>query len=239
MSVLIETLSGGAAELGISLTEKQLEQFEKFYHLLVETNKNLNLTAIVDEKDAAIKHFIDSLTCLHIMPLKRGTRILDVGAGAGFPGIPLLICCPGLNITMIEAAAKKVSFLKQAIKDLRLENIEAVHARAEDFGRNRNHREKYDVVVSRAVAALAVLAEYCLPPLRVGGVFVAMKGPKLQEEIKAAEKALVVLGGEIRKIVAVKLPFTGDERKLVLIGKIKATPGTYPRRAGVPAKNPL
>ena len=239
MSVLIETISGAAAELGISLTVKQLEQCEKFYRLLVETNKNLNLTAIVDEKDAAIKHFIDSLTCLKVMPLEKGTRLLDVGAGAGFPGIPLLICCPGLNITMIEAAAKKVSFLKQVIKELRLENIEAVHVRAEDFGRNKNHREKYDVVVSRAVASLAVLAEYCLPPLMVGGVFVAMKGPKLQEEIKAAENALVVLGGEIRKVVAVKLPFTGDERELVLIGKIKATPETYPRRAGVPAKNPL
>jgi 16S rRNA (guanine527-N7)-methyltransferase len=239
MSVLIETLSGGAAELGIKLTEKQLAQFEKFYRLLVETNKNLNLTAIVDEKDAAIKHFIDSLTCMHIMPLKKGTRLLDVGAGAGFPGIPLLICCPGLNITMIEAAAKKVNFLKQVIKELRLENIEAVHARAEDFGRNKNHREKYDVVVSRAVAALAVLAEYCLPLLRVGGIFVAMKGPKLQEEINAAENALIVLGGEIRKTAAIILPYTGDERNLVLIGKIKATPEIYPRRAGVPAKNPL
>ena len=239
MSVLIETMSAAAAELGISLTVKQLEKCEKFYRLLVETNKNLNLTAIVDEKDAAIKHFIDSLTCLKVMPIEKGTRLLDVGAGAGFPGIPLLICCPGLNITMIEAAAKKVSFLKQAIKDLRLENIEAVHARAEDFGRNRNHREKYDVVVSRAVAPLAVLAEYCLPPLMVRGVFVAMKGPKLQEEIKAAENALVVLGGEIRKVVAVKLPLTGDERRLVLIGKIKATPEKYPRRAGVPAKNPI
>jgi 16S rRNA (guanine527-N7)-methyltransferase len=239
MSILIETLSGGAAELGISLTVKQLEQCESFYRLLVETNKNLNLTAIVDEKEAAIKHFIDSLTCLKVIPLKKGTRLLDVGAGAGFPGIPLLICCPGLKITMIEAAAKKVNFLKQAIKDLRLENIEAVHARAEDFGRDKNHREKYDVVVSRAVAALAVLAEYCLPPLRVGGVFVAMKGPKLQEEAEAAENALVVLGGEIRKIVAVKLPFTGDERKLVLVDKIKVTAEIYPRRAGIPTKNPL
>lgn len=239
MSILIETLSGGASELGISLTGKQLEQCESFYRLLVETNKSLNLTAIVDERDAAIKHFIDSLTCLKVMPLKKGTSLLDVGAGAGFPGIPLLICCPGIKITMIEAAAKKVKFLKLAIKELRLENIEAFHARAEDFGRDKNHREKYDVVVSRAVAALAVLAEYCLPPLRVGGLFVAMKGPKLQEEIKAAENALVLLGGEIRKTVAVKLPFTGDERKLVLIGKTKATAEIYPRRAGVPTKNPL
>lgn len=239
MSILIETLSGGAAELGISLSGKQLEQCENFYRLLVETNKSLNLTAIIDEREAAIKHFIDSLTCLKVMPLKKGTSLLDVGAGAGFPGIPLLICCPGIKITMIEAAAKKVNFLKQAIKELRLENIEAVHARAEDFGRDKNHREKYDVVVSRAVAALAVLAEYCLPPLRVGGLFVAMKGPKLQEEIKAAENALVLLGGEIRKIVAVKLPFTGDERKLVLIGKIRVTAEIYPRRAGIPTKNPL
>jgi len=239
MSVLIETLSSGAAELGINLTETQLALFEKHYQLMIEANKSFNLTAIIDEKEAALKHFIDSLTCLRAVSLKKGAMILDVGAGAGFPGIPLKICRPDLYITMIEAAEKKANFLKNVINELRLENIEAVHARAEDFGRNINSREKYDVVVSRAVAALAVLAEYCLPPLRAGGVFLAMKGPNIQEEIKAAGKALAVLGGVVKKVVEIQLPRTGDRRKLVVIGKIKATPALYPRRAGIPAKKPL
>jgi 16S rRNA (guanine527-N7)-methyltransferase len=239
MSILIETLSSGAAELGINLTETQLALFEKHYRMMIETNKSFNLTAITDEKEAALKHFVDSLTCLNVLPPQKDIRILDVGSGAGFPGIPLAICRPGLNITMIEAAEKKANFLKKTIEALKLENIEAVHARAEDFGRNKNNREKYDVVVSRAVAALAVLVEYCLPPLRVGGIFVAMKGPNIHVEIKAAEKALTALGGAIKKTVAIQMPFTGDERKLILISKIKASPATFPRRAGMPAKKPL
>jgi 16S rRNA (guanine527-N7)-methyltransferase len=239
MSVLIETLSSGAAELGINLTAAQLALFEKHYQLMAEANKNFNLTAIIDEKEAALKHYIDSLTCLRAVSLKKGARILDVGSGAGFPGIPLKICRPDLNITMLEAAEKKANFIKNVIYELKLEGIEAVHTRAEDFGRNKNGRGKYDVVVSRAVAVLAVLAEYCLPPLRAGGVFIAMKGPNIQGEIKAAENALAVLGGVFKKTVDIQLPLLGDRRKLVVIGKIKATPAIYPRRAGIPAKNPL
>ena len=239
MSILIETLSSGAAELGINLTKIQLAMFEKHYQMMVEANKSFNLTAILDEREAALKHFVDSLTCLRAVAIKKGALILDVGAGAGFPGIPLKICRPDLNITMIEAAEKKANFLKNVINELKLDNIEALHARAEDFGRNKNGRGKYDVVVSRAVAALAVLAEYCLPPLRAGGVFLAMKGPNIQEEIKAAESALAVLGGVLKKTVDIQLPLTGDRRKLVVIGKIKVTPAIYPRRAGIPAKNPL
>jgi 16S rRNA (guanine527-N7)-methyltransferase len=239
MSVLRETLSGGAAAMGIELEKNQLDQYDKFYHMVIEANKSFNLTAIIDEKEFAVKHLIDSLTCLKAVSIKKGAEILDVGAGAGFPGIPLVICRPDLNLTMIESTEKRVNFLKMAISGLDLNNVVVIHARAEDFGRKNIFRDKYDVVVSRAVASLAVLAEYCLPPLKKGGVFIAMKGPKIQEEIKAAENALAILGGIVKETVDIQLPYTGDERKLVIISKIKATPDTYPRRAGIPAKKPL
>lgn len=239
MSVLREVLSGGAAETGITITEKQLDQFEKFFHMVLETNKSYNLTAIIDEKEFAVKHLIDSLTCFKAVDFKINAAVLDVGAGAGFPGIPLVIFRSDLALTMLETTEKRVKFLKKAISGLGLNNVEAVHTRAEDFGRKKFFRDKYDIVVSRAVAPLSVLAEYCLPPLREGGVFIAMKGPKIQEEVKATQNALFVLGGAVKDIVDIQLPVTGDERKLVVISKIKATPETYPRRAGIPAKKPL
>lgn len=239
MSVLREILSGGAATEGLKLDEKQLDQFDKFFQMVIETNKSFNLTAIIDEEEFAVKHLIDSLTCLKAVDIKKGARVLDVGAGAGFPGIPLVICRPDLHLTMLESTEKRVKFLNMAISGLALKNVEALHGRAEDFGRKKIFRASYDVVVSRAVAPLAVLAEYCLPPLREGGVFIAMKGPKTQDEIKSAENALFILGGVVKGIVEIQLPYTGDERKLVVISKIKATPDAYPRRAGIPAKKPL
>lgn len=239
MSILRETLSGGAAELGIKLGQDQLDLFEAFYQMVIITNKNFNLTAIIDEKEFAVKHLIDSLTCLQAVSLKKGAGVLDVGTGAGFPGIPLVICRPDLVLTMVEATEKKVKFLKKVILGLDLQDVKAVHARAEDFGRKINFSEKYDVVVSRALAPLAVLAEYCLPPLRTGGIFIAMKGPYVKEEIKTAQNALTILGGVVQKTVDIKLPCLGDERKLVVISKVKATPDAYPRRAGIPAKKPL
>ena len=239
MSILRETLSGGAAELGIKLADNQLDQFEKFYHMVVETNKSFNLTAITDEKEFAIKHLVDSLTCLHAVSIKKDAAVLDVGAGAGFPGIPLAIYRPDLVLTMIEATEKRVKFLKKVISGLNLQGVEAFHARAEDFSRKRIFREKYDLVVSRAVAPLAVLAEYCLPPLRTQGSFIAMKGPHVKEEIKTAQNALAILGGIIKEIIKIELPGLGDKRKLVVINKIKATPDAYPRRSGIPAKKPL
>ncbi|MFX4262963.1 16S rRNA (guanine(527)-N(7))-methyltransferase RsmG [Pelotomaculum propionicicum] len=239
MNVLREVLSGWAAETGIKLAEEQLDQFEKFYHMVVETNKSFNLTAIIDEKEFAVKHLIDSLTCFKAVDVKTGARVLDVGSGAGFPGMPMAIFRTDLQITLLEATEKRVKFLNMAITGLGLQNVKAVHARAEDFGRGNVFRDKYDVVVSRAVAPLAVLAEYCLPHLKAGGVFIAMKGPKTQEEIKTAQNALAVLGGAVKEAVDIHLPCTGDERVLVVISKIKATPDTYPRRAGIPAKKPL
>ncbi len=239
MSILTDTLSAGAAELGIELSEKELQQFEKYYLMIVQTNKKINLTAIVEEKDVAVKHFIDALTCLKAAPFGRNMSILDVGSGAGLPGIPIKICRPDLKVTLADSLDKRVNFLKEAIKGLGLEQIEAFHTRIEDLVRNKDYRGKYDRVLARAVANLGVLAEYCLPPLKEDGLFIAMKGPRTEEEIKRAEKAIAVLGGALEKTVNLSLPLTGEERSIVLIRKIKSSPAKYPRRAGIPTKNPL
>ncbi|NLI14535.1 16S rRNA (guanine(527)-N(7))-methyltransferase RsmG [Pelotomaculum propionicicum] len=239
MSVLTETLSAGAAELGIELPEKKLILFEKYYAMIIQTNQNINLTAIVEERDVAVKHFTDALTCLKAAPFDAAMSVLDVGSGAGIPGIPLKICRPDLKITLIDSLDKRVKFLKSAIKGLGLEEIEAFHKRIEDLGRNKEYRGRYDRVLARAVANLGVLAEYCLPPLKKGGLFLAMKGPLPAEEIKNAEKAITILGGVVERTVLLRLPITGEERSLVVIRKIKDTPAKYPRRAGIPSKKPL
>lgn len=234
-----KTLFGGAIELGITLESDQLVLLEKYYRLVIETNKSINLTAITDEREFIVKHLIDSLTCLYAIYIKKGARVLDVGTGAGFPGIPLAVGRPDLLLTMVEATEKKVRFLEEVVQELALRNVKILHTRAEDFGRKKAYREKYDIVVSRAVAPLAVLAEYCLPPLRTNGVFISMKGPNTKEEVVAAQNALAVLGGVIKDTIVIRLPYLGDERKLIIISKVRSTPDTYPRRAGIPAKKPL
>ncbi len=239
MNILEETLIGGAAELGIELRQNQLDLYREFYRMVIETNKGINLTAIVEEREFAVKHLVDSLTCLGAVSIKTGAGILDVGAGAGFPGIPLAIYRPDLVLTMIEATEKRVRFLNEVIHRLGLKSVDAVHMRAEDFSRKKIFRENYDLVVSRAVAPLAVLAEYCLPPLRMHGFFIAMKGPHAGREIETAQNALTILGGVVKKTVNINLPYLGDERKLVVIKKLKTTPPVYPRRPGIPTKNPL
>jgi 16S rRNA (guanine527-N7)-methyltransferase len=239
MGVLAETLLMGAPALGIELTVEQLGRFEEFYRLLLETNKSLNLTSIVEEREVAIKHFLDSLTCFSAVSFDDGMTLMDIGAGAGFPGIPLKICRPGLLVTLVESLEKRVSFLKKAVAELCLQDVEALHARAEDIGRDSRHREKYNRVTARAVAPLGILAEYCLPVVKEGGYFIAMKGPRLEDELAAAGKAIEILGGEVEKVINLRLPLAGDERSLVLIRKKKPTPDKYPRRAGMPQKKPL
>ncbi len=239
MSILSKTLLIGAAELGIELSERQLKQFEKYYFMIAETNKSLNLTSIVEEKDVAVKHFIDSLTCLKAVPVEGEVSLLDVGAGAGLPGIPIKICRPAVQVTLVEAQEKKVVFLKKVIKELSLSGIEAVHARAEDAGRSGPYREKFDLVVARAVASMRVLSEYCLPTVKTGGLFLAMKGSKIEEEMAEAKNAFAVLGGMTEDIINLRLPFAGDERNLVIIRKVGATPDIYPRRPGTAKKKPL
>ena len=239
MGLLINTLVKGAMELGISITDGQAKQFDKYSCLLVEKNKNLNLTTVTEETEVAVKHFIDSLTCLKAVNFDGNKSLMDVGTGAGFPGIPLKIYREDLKVTLIESQEKKVIFLREVIAKLGLNKIEAIHTRAEDIGKNKNYREKYDLVVARAVATIGVLAEYCLPEVKLGGCFLAMKGPKIEEEIKEAMKAIEILGGEVEDTIKIRLPFIGDERRLIVIKKVKPTPAKYPRRAGMPQKRPL
>ncbi|MCL6558280.1 MAG: 16S rRNA (guanine(527)-N(7))-methyltransferase RsmG [Firmicutes bacterium] len=239
MSLLKETLVQGSYQLEIPITEDHLEKFDVYYRLLVETNKNVNLTSIVEEKEVAVKHFLDSLTCLRALEFDKKLKLMDIGTGAGFPGIPLKIVRPELEVTLVDSLDKRVSFLKQVISQLSLEKIEAVHARAEEIGRKNAYREKYDRVTARAVAGLGVLAEYCLPVVRIGGYFLAMKGPKLEEEITGAKKAIEILGGKIENSINLRLPFLGEERNLIIIRKCRTTPEKYPRRAGIPQKKPL
>lgn len=237
MTEFQKILAESAAQAGYELSALQLEQFEKYYEMLVETNKVMNLTALTEPQDVAVKHFVDSL--MAYADYFPGKVLADVGTGAGFPGIPLKIYCPSLKVVLIDSLAKRLNFLQRVIAELGLKDIECVHLRAEDAGKNPAHREKYDIVTARAVARLSVLSEYCLPLVKVGGVFVALKGAKYQEEIAAAGKALSVLGGKLIEAKKVELPGLNDGRAVVTIKKVKASPKAYPRNAGLPDKNPL
>ncbi len=226
-----------AAKLGISVTDDMLARFEKLAFLLVEQNKTMNLTAITDPDGIAVKHFADSISALSAADFPQNAKVLDVGTGAGFPSIPLLIARPDLDMTMIDSTAKKLKYVASAVETLGL-SAQVLHTRAEEAGQNKEYREKFDIVCSRAVAALNVLCEYCLPFVKVGGVFLAMKGAKAQEEIADAKSAIKTLGG---KIVAEK-SFTlsdGGERTIVVIKKISQVPPKYPRVSAQIAKKPL
>lgn len=239
MGELKDVLNAGAVDLDLDLTGVQIEQFEKYYRLLEEANKSINLTAITDEREVAIKHFLDSLTCQAAAGLGDGLQVADIGTGAGFPGLPLKIYRPGIILTLVESLEKRVKFLKNVVTALSLGKTGVIHARAEDFCRDGEHRERYDLAVARAVAGLPVLLEYCLPAVKEGGLFVAMKGPKVEDEIKAAGNALAILGGSLEDVINLRLPLAGDERNLVVVRKISHTPANYPRRAGMPQKRPL
>lgn len=235
---LLEPLLKGAGLLGYQLNELQQQQLVEFYHNLIETNKQVNLTSIVEAQEVAEKHFLDSLTCFSLIP--AGTKkLIDVGTGAGFPGLVLKIYQPQLELVLLDSLQKRVDYLNNLIDLLQLENITAIHGRAEDIGRHSMHREKYDVVVSRAVANLSTLSEYCLPLVKVTGSFIAMKGPKAQQEIMAAHKAIQTLGGQLTEVSEFSLPLSKEERTLIKIKKVAATPAKYPRRAGMPAKKPI
>ena len=234
----LEALISKGKEAGLSFSEKQLEQFSLYFDLLIETNKVMNLTAITEPEEVAVKHIIDSLLAYDekVFP---GKLLADVGTGAGFPGIPLKIYCPELKVVLLDSLAKRLKFLDNVIQTLGLKDITCVHLRAEDAGQNKDHREKYDLVTARAVARLSVLSEYCLPLVKQGGYFIAMKGSKFVEEIAEGRTAVGILGGEIISAEEVKLPGLDDGRAIIRIRKIKKTPVKYPRKAGVPEKQPL
>lgn len=237
--MFIEEMKKAAASYGIELSEKQLEQFNRYYELLVEWNKVMNLTAITEPQEVAVKHMIDSLTAYDASLFTEGATVIDVGTGAGFPGLPLKIFAPGIKLTLMDSLNKRVRFLQTVVDELGLQEVACVHARAEEGARNKAYREQFDIAVSRAVARLPILAEYCLPFVKRGGHFLALKGMQYQEEEQEAVKAIKVMGGSDTQTRPVKLPGLEDVRAVIDITKGMPTPKAYPRKSGTPAKNPL
>ncbi|SHJ37175.1 16S rRNA (guanine(527)-N(7))-methyltransferase RsmG [Pseudobutyrivibrio xylanivorans] len=233
-SYLIDTLSGW----NFTLTDRQIEQLDLFYELLVEKNKVMNLTAITEFNEVIVKHFADSLSICTVLPDSVKT-VCDLGTGAGFPGIPMAIAYPNLQFTLIDSLNKRIKFLQEVVDSLGLTNVILVHARAEEAGRNKLYREKFDLVVSRAVANIATLSEYCLPLVNVGGYFISFKSGDVKEEIEASGSAVKKLGGNLTKPVYFSLPNTDISRSFLIIKKEKNTPKAYPRKAGTPSKEPL
>lgn len=226
-------------KIQIDLTEKQVSQFEQYYEYLVKKNEVMNLTAITEFHEVVQKHFVDSLMIRELLDPESGEYWLDLGTGAGFPGIPLKIVYPELRLVLLDSLNKRVKFLQEVIEMLGLEEITAVHGRAEEMARKPEYREQFDCCVSRAVANLASLSEYCLPFVRLGGCFVPYKSEKIQEEIKGAEKAIHVLGGRVETQKELYLPDSDIYRCLLLIRKEKSSPKKYPRKAGTPTKEPI
>ncbi|AOV06359.1 16S rRNA (guanine(527)-N(7))-methyltransferase RsmG [Sporosarcina ureilytica] len=226
-------------EHNIDLTEKQIIQFKTYFEELVEWNEKMNLTAITDEPSVYLKHFFDSITAAFYVDLTGKKTLCDVGAGAGFPSIPLKICFPELHVTIVDSLNKRIGFLNHLAEKLELENMEFVHARAEDFGQNKAFREKFDIVTARAVARLSVLSELCIPLVKKGGLFVAMKGAAAEKELSDARRALTVLGAKLKKDYSFLLPVEESERNVFVFSKMKSTPNKYPRKPGVPNKSPI
>lgn len=234
-------MNEGLEALGLALSENQMEQFYQYYELLVEWNKVMNLTAITELEEVITKHFIDSLLLIQVLPDLdlQDYRCIDVGTGAGFPGIPLKIAFPNLKITLLDSLNKRIGFLNEVIQKLNLESIETIHGRAEDYGNNREYREQYDLCVSRAVANMSTLSEYCLPFVKTGGFFVPYKSGKVEEEVTLARSAVKKLGGEMGEVITKILPGTDVERTFIPVKKTAVTAKKYPRKAGLPSKEPL
>lgn len=239
MAYDLTILDQGCQEMGISLNEGQRQQFIDFYEYLVKKNKVMNLTGITEFQEVLVKHFLDSLACVKAVDMQKVKRVMDVGTGAGFPGVPLKIAFPHLDACLLDSLKKRVNFLEETFDLLKLTDITAIHGRAEEYAKNKAYRESFDLCVSRAVSNLATLSEYCLPYVKTGGSFISYKSGTVQEEVDQAEKAVKILGGKIRDVVYFQLPDSEIQRSLVVIEKIKATPGKYPRKAGTPLKEPL
>ncbi len=234
----MELLKTSAEKMGIELSQNQLEKFDLYKKLLLEWNEKMNLTAITDDEGIAIKHFADSISVLPLIENKNAS-LIDVGTGAGFPGIPLKIANDGFKVTLLDSLNKRITFLEEVKKELGITNLDCIHSRAEDGGRNADLREKFDYCVSRAVARLSVLSEYCMPFVAVGGYFISLKGPDAAEELAEAQKAISVLGGKVEKVVEITIPESDLKHCAVVIKKIKSTPKAYPRKAGTAAKKPI
>lgn len=235
-------LIDGAQRLGINLHKEQIEKFSRYLELLHQWNRKMNLTSLKAPREIIIKHFLDSISCIKIINRHIDTKeisVIDVGAGAGFPGVPIKIVCPSVKLSLLEARKKKTIFLKKVSEEMNFQKVKILNGRAEIFGKGVDHRERYDIAISRAVARLSIISEYCLPLVRVGGLFVAQKGRSYKEETDKALKAVRFLGGELIGVENVRIPFLNQERYLLIIKKIKDTPSEYPRKEGLPQKRPL
>lgn len=227
------------ATKGIQLSEQQMTQFQRYFELLVEWNEKINLTAITEEKEVYLKHFYDSILLAFAINFDAGAHLCDVGSGAGFPSIPLKIVFPTLNVTIVDSLNKRITFLQTLVEELGLEQVALYHDRAETFGQNKQFRETFDYVTARAVARLNVLAELCLPLVKKGGTFYALKAAKAEEELQEAKPAIAILGGKYKEDKVLTLPIIGDSRHFLTIEKKKETPKKYPRKPGLPNKQPI
>ncbi len=232
-------VADAAALLDLAITPDQAAAFARYHELLIAGNAQANLTAIIDDEGVRVRHFLDSLTVLKVVELAAGARVIDVGAGAGFPGLPIAIMRPDVRVTLLEATGKKVVFMREVIAELGLSNCDAVHLRAEDAGHDDGKRAKYDLVVARAVARLPALLEYLLPLAKIGGVCAAMKGSSAHAEADAAARALSVLGGVLTRIDSFDLPNVTEPHHIIIVTKAAHTPTVYPRQAGTPTRKPL
>ena len=237
MNYNFEKFIDEAGKINIVFTKLQLEQFRKYYEMLVEKNKVMNLTGITEWDEVLEKHFLDSISLMRAIDLNQNLTVMDMGTGAGFPGIPLKIAFPNLRVTLADSLNKRVLFLQEVIDALELEGIEAIHGRAEDLARDKKYREAYDLSVSRAVANLSTLSEYCLPFVKIGGQFISYKSGEIEQEVADSKSAVFLLGGKINDTVKFELGESG--RSFIIIDKVKGTPKTYPRKAGTPSKKPL
>ena len=234
-----EILNKKMEEIGIQLSDMQTEQFLTYYDMLIERNKVMNLTAITEYDDVVEKHFVDSVSLIKALDAEEVKNVIDIGTGAGFPGIPLKIVFPHLKVTLLDSLNKRIKFLNDVIGTLELENIETIHGSAEDFAKQEIYREQYDLCVSRAVANLATLSEYCLPYVKVGGYFISYKSGEIEEELQQSKRAVSILGGTLGDVIKFALPGTDIARSFVKIKKVKNTGKKYPRKAGLPSKEPL
>lgn len=226
-------------QYGIHLNEHQLIQFDTYYQMLKEWNEKINLTALVSKEDVYLKHFYDSISAGFYYNFNKNVDICDVGAGAGFPSIPLKICFPHIKVSIVDSLQKRIGFLRSLVERLEIDHVALYHSRAEDFGQKKKQRESFDIVMARAVAKMSVLSELCLPLTKVNGFFIAMKGSQVNEELSNSEKAIKTLGGNIKQVQSFKLPTENSARSIVLINKIRKTPRQFPRKAGTPNKSPI